>query len=178
MLTITASSTCITSIVRLYFLRHYGITSDPTWDNTDGVIWSTLEVSTGMICASMPALRAGFSGVKSSVSTYNPSSRRSYLSFSYASSRSAQKKRSPDDSARYRSTDTLTRSSSIHGGGSKDLENGKIWKLVSVDQVSVEMENCTPSVRRQCAAAVSGLPQAMHSREQMIKEVDISGLAR
>ena len=54
------NSVCITSIVRLDSLRTFGLTADPTWDNIPTTFWSTLETSTAIFCACMPAIRAGF----------------------------------------------------------------------------------------------------------------------
>ena len=50
----------ITSCVRLHFLVHFSptTTTNPTWDNTDSLIWSGLEVSVSVIVACLPAVRA------------------------------------------------------------------------------------------------------------------------
>ncbi|EPE05306.1 cfem domain-containing protein [Ophiostoma piceae UAMH 11346] len=50
----------ITSCVRLHFLVHFNptTTTNPTWDNTDSLIWSGLEVSVSVIVACLPAVRA------------------------------------------------------------------------------------------------------------------------
>ncbi|CAK7239033.1 MAG: hypothetical protein STHCBS139747_000454 [Sporothrix thermara] len=48
----------ITSCVRLHFLVHFSETSlNPTWDNTDSLIWSGLEVSVSVIVMSLPTVR-------------------------------------------------------------------------------------------------------------------------
>lgn len=52
-------SVCITSMVRLESLRSFGLTADPTWDNIPTTFWSTLETTTAIFCACMPAIRAG-----------------------------------------------------------------------------------------------------------------------
>lgn len=52
-------SACITGIIRLYTLKHFGITADPTWDNVPTIFWSTLETTSSVLCACMPAMRAG-----------------------------------------------------------------------------------------------------------------------
>ena len=57
------SFVCITSIVRLYSLRTFGLTADPTWDNVNTTIWSSLEICTAMVCASLPAMRAAYSRI-------------------------------------------------------------------------------------------------------------------
>lgn len=46
-------------MVRLGSLRTFGITADPTWDNVPTTFWSTLETTTAIFCACMPAIRAG-----------------------------------------------------------------------------------------------------------------------
>jgi hypothetical protein len=53
------SSVCITSMIRLDSLRTFGLTADPTWDNVPTTFWSTLETTTAIFCACMPAIRAG-----------------------------------------------------------------------------------------------------------------------
>ncbi|KAE9378911.1 hypothetical protein N431DRAFT_499610 [Stipitochalara longipes BDJ] len=55
------SIACITSIVRLHFIVRFANSSDPTWDDVDTAIWSTLEFSVAMVCACLPAIRALFS---------------------------------------------------------------------------------------------------------------------
>lgn len=48
----------VTSCVRLHFLVHFDETSlNPTWDNTDSLIWSGLEVSVSVIVTSLPTVR-------------------------------------------------------------------------------------------------------------------------
>jgi len=46
-------------MVRLDSLRTFGLTADPTWDNIPTTFWSTLETTTAIFCACMPAIRAG-----------------------------------------------------------------------------------------------------------------------
>ncbi|KAF5229760.1 hypothetical protein FANTH_14097 [Fusarium anthophilum] len=47
----------VVSIIRLQFLVDLGSSHNPTYDQTDISIWSTVEINVGIICASMPALR-------------------------------------------------------------------------------------------------------------------------
>ncbi|KAM0491691.1 hypothetical protein ACHAP8_010465 [Fusarium lateritium] len=47
----------IVSIIRLQYIVHLGSSTNPTYDQTDVSIWSTVEINIGIICASMPALR-------------------------------------------------------------------------------------------------------------------------
>ncbi|KAG5744070.1 hypothetical protein H9Q70_013227 [Fusarium xylarioides] len=47
----------VVSIIRLQFLVDLGSSRNPTYDQTDISIWSTVEINVGIICASMPALR-------------------------------------------------------------------------------------------------------------------------
>ncbi|WZH45765.1 CFEM domain-containing protein [Fusarium acuminatum] len=51
--------TCMTivSIIRLQYLVNFGFSENPTYDETDISIWSTVEIHIGIICVSMPALR-------------------------------------------------------------------------------------------------------------------------
>jgi hypothetical protein len=52
-------SVCITSIIRLYSLKSFGLTVDPTYDNVATQIWSALEITAAMVCSSIPSIRAG-----------------------------------------------------------------------------------------------------------------------
>ncbi|KAJ4262959.1 hypothetical protein NW762_006572 [Fusarium torreyae] len=47
----------IVSIIRLQYLVDLGSSTNPTYDQTDVSIWSTVEINVGIICASMPSLR-------------------------------------------------------------------------------------------------------------------------
>lgn len=51
------SFACIVSIVRLKYLNDFKPSSDLTWDKTDLLVWSLLEVELTLICACLPALR-------------------------------------------------------------------------------------------------------------------------
>jgi hypothetical protein len=50
--------TCIISIVRLFFLHLTINTVDPTWDNVPSAWLSVVELNCGILCASLPPLRA------------------------------------------------------------------------------------------------------------------------
>ncbi|KAK4099846.1 hypothetical protein N658DRAFT_516969 [Parathielavia hyrcaniae] len=47
----------VVSIVRLRALVLFGKSSNPTWDNFPVSLWSTVEISVGIICTCMPTLR-------------------------------------------------------------------------------------------------------------------------
>ncbi|KAF7561328.1 hypothetical protein G7046_g2815 [Stylonectria norvegica] len=47
----------VVSIVRLQFLVDLGSSTNPTYDQTNVSIWSTVEINIGIVCASMPSLR-------------------------------------------------------------------------------------------------------------------------
>ncbi|KAL5328372.1 hypothetical protein ACEPPN_001871 [Leptodophora sp. 'Broadleaf-Isolate-01'] len=49
---------CIVSVLRLHSLYIASISVDMTWDITNIAIWSVIEATTGIICASMPATKA------------------------------------------------------------------------------------------------------------------------
>ncbi|KAH6985164.1 hypothetical protein EDB80DRAFT_624712 [Ilyonectria destructans] len=49
--------TCMISIIRAPTLRDAVFTEDPTWDNTDAAWWSVVELTCGILCASLPTLR-------------------------------------------------------------------------------------------------------------------------
>lgn len=47
----------IVSILRLQALVTFGLSQNPTYDQSDIAIWSMVEIHVGLICTSMPALR-------------------------------------------------------------------------------------------------------------------------
>ncbi|KAG7416557.1 Satratoxin biosynthesis SC1 cluster protein 4 [Fusarium oxysporum f. sp. raphani] len=51
------SFACVTSMIRLKYIVDFGNTLDAAWDNVYVVIWSIIELSCALICASLPALR-------------------------------------------------------------------------------------------------------------------------
>lgn len=53
-------STCIISIVRLFFLRQGADAIDTTWDNVGVSNWTVIELNSGIICACLPAVRRFF----------------------------------------------------------------------------------------------------------------------
>lgn len=52
---------CIASIVRLHSIRIYTESEDPFFDSVPINLWSMIEVNMGILCASVPALKALFS---------------------------------------------------------------------------------------------------------------------
>lgn len=47
----------LTSCVRLWAIHGFGDSPNPTWDYTDAVIWTGLEVAVSIIVTSLPAIR-------------------------------------------------------------------------------------------------------------------------
>ncbi|RFU78918.1 pth11-typeg- -coupled receptor [Trichoderma arundinaceum] len=47
----------VVSIVRLQFLVNLGSSANPTYDQIDVSIWSTVEINIGIICTCLPAIR-------------------------------------------------------------------------------------------------------------------------
>ncbi|CAO1599702.1 hypothetical protein XANCAGTX0491_003418 [Xanthoria calcicola] len=47
---------CVASIMRFYYLESVGKGVDPTWDNVDVMIWSTVEPCVGVVCACLPVM--------------------------------------------------------------------------------------------------------------------------
>ncbi|KAH9217809.1 hypothetical protein DL95DRAFT_521917 [Leptodontidium sp. 2 PMI_412] len=47
----------LTSILRLPYLHDFATSTDQTWDNQTGSLWSLAEQSVAMICACMPSIR-------------------------------------------------------------------------------------------------------------------------
>lgn len=52
---------CIASIVRLHSIRIYTESADPFFDAVPINLWSMVEVTFGILCASIPSLKALFS---------------------------------------------------------------------------------------------------------------------
>lgn len=50
-------SVTVVSIIRLQYLVSLGSSHNPTYDQIDISVWSTVEINIGIICASMPSLR-------------------------------------------------------------------------------------------------------------------------
>ncbi|CCU79446.1 PTH11/CFEM domain protein [Blumeria hordei DH14] len=48
-------SVTIISAVRTQFIYYFGTSSDPSWDNVDITIWTSMEISAGLVCCNMPA---------------------------------------------------------------------------------------------------------------------------
>lgn len=53
----TASSSCITSVVRVKYVTTYAPTADLSWDTVQVVAWSVIEVLSGVICINLPPCR-------------------------------------------------------------------------------------------------------------------------
>ncbi|KAF2714561.1 integral membrane protein [Pleomassaria siparia CBS 279.74] len=51
---------CIASIVRLHSIRIYTESKDPFYDSVPINVWSMIEINIGILCASMPAVKAIF----------------------------------------------------------------------------------------------------------------------
>ncbi|KAM0284539.1 hypothetical protein ACHAQH_001905 [Verticillium albo-atrum] len=47
----------ITSCIRLQYIVHFARSKNPTWDYTDTLIWTGLEVSVSLLVTSLPAVR-------------------------------------------------------------------------------------------------------------------------
>ncbi|GAB0135736.1 hypothetical protein EsDP_00004063 [Epichloe bromicola] len=54
---LTGATVTVISILRLRSVETYTNTTNPTWDQWDIVWWSTLEITSGFICTSLPTLR-------------------------------------------------------------------------------------------------------------------------
>ena len=52
---------CVASIVRLHSIRIYTESKDPFFDSVPINLWSMVEVTLGILCASIPSLKALFS---------------------------------------------------------------------------------------------------------------------
>ncbi|KAJ6443813.1 AT DNA binding protein [Purpureocillium lavendulum] len=54
---LTGALVTLVSILRLNSLKTFANTTNPTWDQWTLVLWSTVEINTGIICTSLPAVR-------------------------------------------------------------------------------------------------------------------------
>ncbi|KAH6985168.1 hypothetical protein EDB80DRAFT_733386 [Ilyonectria destructans] len=61
--------TCTISVIRAPTLREAIFTEDPTWGNTDAAWWSVVELTCGILCASLPTLRPLLAKVVPGLST-------------------------------------------------------------------------------------------------------------
>jgi hypothetical protein len=50
-------SVTVISILRLRSLVNFAASANPTWDQTDVINWSNIEINIGIICACLPSLR-------------------------------------------------------------------------------------------------------------------------
>lgn len=48
----------VVSVLRLWTLYLVSVSTDITWENPGTVIWLAVELNTGIVCASLPALCA------------------------------------------------------------------------------------------------------------------------
>jgi len=73
----------ITSCVRLRYIVFFGHTVNPSWDLTDPLIWSGIEVSVSIIIACLPAIRVliirVIPGLLSSLGSRGPSDKNGYV---------------------------------------------------------------------------------------------------
>jgi len=51
------ASSCVASIIRLYALYNVSHSTDQSWDNAVIVIWSCIELNTGVICVGLGSLK-------------------------------------------------------------------------------------------------------------------------
>ncbi|KAH7327466.1 CFEM domain-containing protein [Rhexocercosporidium sp. MPI-PUGE-AT-0058] len=57
MMFVVGTFVTVVSIIRLQSLISFAKSNNPTWDNLPVSVWSTVEISIGMICTCMPTLR-------------------------------------------------------------------------------------------------------------------------
>lgn len=67
------TSAAIASVCRLHALYVLTKTTDVPWDSPETTIWSTIELNIGIVCASLPTLRAFFIKIwpRAFLSSYN-----------------------------------------------------------------------------------------------------------
>ncbi|GAB7350189.1 hypothetical protein MBLNU459_g0851t1 [Dothideomycetes sp. NU459] len=57
------SFVCIVSFIRLRYLSRIAHSKDPTRDNVNAATWSVIEINVGIVCASLPPLKAFLSRI-------------------------------------------------------------------------------------------------------------------
>jgi hypothetical protein len=70
---------CLVSILRLHSLYIVSISEDTTWANTEAAIWSSIEVNTGIVCASLPTVKPLISRIFPRLLSSNRSNQPTYL---------------------------------------------------------------------------------------------------
>lgn len=50
----------LTSCIRLHYIIQFIATTNPTWDYTDTIIWTTMEINVAIIVSCLPAVRVYF----------------------------------------------------------------------------------------------------------------------
>ncbi|KAH6684559.1 hypothetical protein B0J14DRAFT_465132, partial [Halenospora varia] len=57
MMFVVGTFVTVISIIRLQALVHFAKSQNPTWDNLNTALWSSVEINVGIICVCMPSLR-------------------------------------------------------------------------------------------------------------------------
>ncbi|KAF8855779.1 hypothetical protein BDZ45DRAFT_746064 [Acephala macrosclerotiorum] len=71
---------CLVSILRLHSLYVVSISEDTTWANTEAAIWSSIEINTGIVCASLPTIKPVISWIFPRLLSSNRSTQPTYIS--------------------------------------------------------------------------------------------------
>ncbi|OAR01129.1 hypothetical protein LLEC1_07273, partial [Akanthomyces lecanii] len=92
---LTGAFVTVVSVLRLQSLIYFANSVNPTWDQWPVVLWSTIEINVGLMCACLPTLRLVLVRIWPRVfgSTLHSASGRSAVSHSTNTSGSAQKAR-------------------------------------------------------------------------------------
>ncbi|KAI1611340.1 hypothetical protein EDD36DRAFT_285916 [Exophiala viscosa] len=82
---------CITSMLRLQKLYVLSKTQDPTYDLLAGILWSSIEVNTGIVCACLPTLKPIVNWISPKILQHNSQHRSRQRSLQLTPSMTAHK---------------------------------------------------------------------------------------
>jgi hypothetical protein len=117
----------VISAVRLQFLVNVSHTVNPTWDQSDIVKWSDLEIAVGILCACLPSIRLILARSMPTL-------------FGSTHERSQRSRHTDNDNKRSRNTFVGSESSNSRGDESKAIHCTTTFKLSRYDKDDDELE--------------------------------------
>ncbi|WQF87081.1 Putative extracellular membrane protein, CFEM [Colletotrichum destructivum] len=136
----------VVSILRLQSLVQFAKSQNPTWDQFDVALWSTVEINVGIICACMPSIRVilvGFFPKLLGTTRHGTSNAARYYIQSSGNGRS--RNRTLGNEAKIRTVDRDSASSSAGEGGPTGIIYTKEYTVDFHDEASlVHMRELEP----------------------------------
>ncbi|KAL6412504.1 hypothetical protein AUP68_03707 [Ilyonectria robusta] len=116
-------SACVTSMIRLKYLVNFDNSLDETWDYVNVIIWSVIELSCALACASLPAVWPLVKKIPGILSTVTGSRPRDTTDFSNREShiKSDVKVLSRPQNRGFEQLSDLPRKHASKGGGGRQL---------------------------------------------------------